>query len=281
MNNDTLNELIREEKRLTFLIDRLEKSLAAAPEGSLRINNTGGRKPMFYRFIGGKKDLPHDAHNRQTDSRRTSSTYIPKDNLSLAKDLAQKEYDSKILLWARRAEFRLKKLIGTYSHNEPEIIYNSLSDIRQSLVVPYYIPDDVFLENWLGKWNLDRNTIPKKDETYSERGEHVRSKSEKIIADKLHAEGIPYVYEPEIILDDGERVYPDFAILNVRNRREFLLEHFGRMDEIGYCKKNIRRIEEYALNGYVLGDNLLATFETNGNLFDPKYLDILVNKYLK
>lgn len=275
MNNDTLNELIREEKRLTSLIDRLEKNLAAAPEGSLRINNTDGRKPAFYQFIGGK-ETP-----KQSPNSSTSSTYIPKDNCALAKKLAQKGYDEKMLGWARSAEYRLNKLIESYNHNRPEIIYNSLSDIRQSLVTPYYVPDDEFLESWLGKWILNRNTIPKKDEIYSERGEQMRSKSEKIIADRLYAEGIPYVYEPELILDDGERVYPDFAILNVRTRKEYLFEHFGRMDEIGYCKKNIRRIEEYALSGYVLGDNLLATFETNGNLFDPRYLDVLVTQYLK
>ncbi len=149
------------------------------------------------------------------------------------------------------------------------------------MIVPHYIPDDVFLQNWLGKWHCERNSYDKKDHILTERGEQVRSKSEKIIADKLYSEGIPYVYEPEIILDDGERVYPDFAALNVRTRKEHLFEHFGRMDEIAYCKKNIRKIEEYALSGYVLGDGLLATFETNGNTFDTRYLDILVKNYLK
>jgi hypothetical protein len=53
------------------------------------------------------------------------------------------------------------------------------------------------------------------------------------------------------------------------------------MDELGYCRKNIRKIEEYALNGYTLGDGLLATFETNGNIFDIKYLEELIKRYLK
>ena len=294
--------------------------MANAPEGSLIVNGTKGRMPSFYQYKEGDKEADADLtedHNLQPECGHESraqngveheagahkgveheagahkvveqknktmpkrSAYIPKSNRALARRLAQKGYDEKMLIWTKRAELRLGKLIESYDHNGPEIIYNSLSDIRQSLVVPYILPDDAFLENWLGKWILNRNTIPKKDETYSERGEQVRSKSEKIIADKLYAEGIPYVYEPEIILDDGERVYPDFAVLNVRTRKEYLFEHFGRMDETGYCKKNIRRIEEYAISGYVLGDNLLATFETNGNLFDPRYLDVLVNQYLK
>ncbi len=227
-----------------------------------------GRKVQFYRF-------EHDANGAR------HSKYLRRDEIQVAKQLAQKGYDKKMLEWAEKAESRLSNLIDCYAHNEPEIIYNSLSDIKRKMVVPYYVSDEVFLEKWLGKWRCDRNTFEKTDIILTERGERVRSKSEKIIADKLYAEGIPYVYEPEVVLDDGERAFPDFAALNIRTRKEYLFEHFGRMDEIGYCRKNIRKIEDYALSGYLLGDGLLATFETSGNVFDTRYLDAVVKRYLK
>ena len=269
LNNDVFNELKTEYDNIHTLCRRLQTSIDAAPEGSLRVNGTKGRKPIFYQYIPEEKE------------KSINGFYLTNDNIEVAKQLAQKGYDRKMLEWAERAEFRLRGLINCYEHNQPEIIYNSLSDIKREMVVPYYVSDEVFLEKWLGKWHCDRNTYEKKDFILSDRGEQVRSKSEKIIADKLYAEGIPYVYEPELILDDGERVFPDFATLNVRTRKEYLFEHFGRMDEIAYCRKNIRKIEDYALSGYLLGDGLLATFETNGNTFDTRYLDALVKRYLK
>lgn len=269
LNSDILNELKREERQITYLKGKLTENLENAPEGSLRVNGTTGRKTQFYQYI---------SENREKNA---GGIYLGKDKYDVAKKLAQKGYDSKMLAWAKKAEYRIQNLIDCYEHNTPEIIYNNLSDIKRDLVDPYYVPDDVFLENWLNKWHCGGNTYDKKEIILTERGEQVRSKSEKIIADKLYAEGIPYVYEPEVILADGERVYPDFATLNVRTRKEFFLEHFGKMDELRYCRRNIRKIEEYALSGYTLGDGLLATFETNGSIFDARYLDLLVNRYLK
>ena len=79
-------------------------------------------------------------------------------------------------------------------------------------------------------------------EIYSERGERVRSKSEKIIADKLYRNGIPYKYEKPLVLKGLGKIHPDFEILNKRTRKEYFLEHLGKMDDIGYVKKNMRRI---------------------------------------
>ena len=269
MNNDVINELKKEREHLLRLKAVLARNLKIAPEGSLRVNCTSGRKPQFYQFVSGVNDS------------YSGGTYLTRDKAETVRKLAQKGYDMKMLKWAERTEKRLKGLMDCYDHNEPEIIYNNLSSIKKELIVPFFVSDEEFLKKWLLKWRCDRNKFDKKDDIRTEQGELVRSKSEKIIADKLYSEGIPYVYEPEVVLDDGERLYPDFAALNLRTRKEYLFEHFGKMDETGYCKKNIRKIEDYALGGYILGDGLLATFETNGNMFDTRYLDALIKKYLK
>ena len=41
----------------------------------------------------------------------------------------------------------------------------------------------------------------------TERGDLVRSKSELVIADKLHARGIDYAYEQRLVLPDGRTRY--------------------------------------------------------------------------
>ncbi len=266
-----MEELKEEYKRVCTLRKTIEKSLEKAPEGNLWINSTKGRKPLFYRH----------RKNTAKDDKFKKKSYLTTDRMELVKELAQKGYDEKALEWAVKTERRIEYLMDCYEHNTLEIIYNSLSDIRRELVEPYYKPDEVFINEWLTKWVVERNTFEKKGDILTERGEKVRSKSEKIIADKLYKEGVPYVYEPEIVLDDGERVYPDFAALNVRLRREYLFEHFGKMDDPGYCRKNIRKIEDYSRSGYTFGDGLLATFETKDRMFDPGYLDALVNQYLK
>ena len=55
--------------------------------------------------------------------------------------------------------------------------------------------------------------MSKRQEIYTERGERVRSKSEKIIADKLFLQNIPYHYERPIYLKGFGMVYPDFCCL--------------------------------------------------------------------
>ena len=107
-------------------------------------------------------------------------------------------------------------------------------------------------------------------EIYSERGERVRSKSEKMIADKLLMMGIPYRYEYPLKLNGFGTVYPDFTILDVSTNEIIYWEHFGRMDDLDYANKTIRKINQYARNGYSIGDKLLVTFETRQTLIDMR-----------
>ena len=46
----------------------------------------------------------------------------------------------------------------------------------------------------------------------TERGDLVRTKSELVIADKLHARGVDYAYLQPLILGDGRERHPDFTI---------------------------------------------------------------------
>ena len=114
----------------------------------------------------------------------------------------------------------------------------------------------------------------------TEKGEQVRSKSEKIIADKLFMKGIPYVYEQPLYLKGYGYVMPDFKILNVKKRKEFYLEHFGMMDVEEYVRKALRKIETFEKNDIYPGEKLLMTFETSDSPINIKLLDEMVNRYL-
>ena len=59
------------------------------------------------------------------------------------------------------------------------------------------------------------------------------------------------------------------------------MEHLGKMDDIGYVKKNMRRIDFYEKNGYKLGDRLLITRENRLKPFDGRVIDWYIEKYFQ
>ena len=67
----------------------------------------------------------------------------------------------------------------------------------------------------------------------TERGDLVRSKSELVIADKLHARSIDYAYEQHLVLSKGRTRYPDFTIADHARGVIFYWEHLGMLDEQG------------------------------------------------
>ncbi len=86
---------------------------------------------------------------------------------------------------------------------------------------------------------LDSNLIYR-----TERGELVRSKSEWIIADKLHAANIDYQYEQRTILDGIER-YPDFTIVDDDSGRTWYWEHNGMLGNEEYNQRWERKLAAY------------------------------------
>jgi hypothetical protein len=83
----------------------------------------------------------------------------------------------------------------------------------------------------------------------TERGDLVRSKSELVIADKLHARGIDYAYEQPLALDERRRRYPDFTIADHARGVTFYWEHCGMLDDPGYRGRWERKRAEYFAAG--------------------------------
>ena len=112
------------------------------------------------------------------------------------------------------------------------------------------------------------------------RGELVRSKSEVIIANVLNAKDDAYRYECPLDLGSGLRFYPDFMILSRKTRKVILWEHFGMMGNPEYAENAVAKIHLYQKHGYFLGDNLIATFESQGHPLDPEDVRRIASKYL-
>ena len=258
-------ELQKERETLDKIIAKAAANLTDAPEGRLRISSSHGT-PQYLSYTG---------------TTRTSSyqeTYIKKDDADLVRQLAQKDYDERMLRAAQAGKDALETLADRYLEtglDAVRAIYAQLGDRRRELVTPYALTDAEFEARWRKEAYETLGSVGCETFFETDRGEKVRSKSELIIANKLAAAGIPYRYECKLPL--GPRsVYPDFTILNTRTRETWYWEHFGLMDDGDYLNRTLSKIELYARNGIVLGKHLVATFESSSKPFDAKTVDAYI-----
>ena len=114
----------------------------------------------------------------------------------------------------------------------------------------------------------------------SERGERVRSKSEKILADFFYRRNILYKYEKPLNLKGFGTVYPDFTFLSKKTGQEIYWEHEGMMDKPEYARSAVRKIESYQKNEIYTGDRLILTFETEQSVLNTGVIEGLVKRYL-
>ena len=259
LNNFNNRALLLEE-----IIKEKEVALAKAPEGTLRVACTR-RFPQYF---------------HRTDRDQNNGIYITRKDISLAKALAQKDYDAKVLEAAERELNTLTKLIARYNKGVAEDVYEKLSPARRELVTPIMMTDEEFVKKWLEE-PYDRPGFEEgAPEYYSDRGIRVRSKSEVGIYNKYDDFGIPAKYEVPLYLKGFRWVNPDFRVLNVRLRKEFIHEHLGKMDDPAYLFDNIAKINAYMKNGYFPGKNLILTFETKSQPFDQRMMDEIIKQYL-
>ncbi len=267
------DKLIENLKILEEIENKNVKRLERLPIGSLHVIKHKKNYQYYWRKPGG------------------TTQYISKKNQKLIKSLAQKEYEKKVQLIVKNNKKCLENMLNNYEFEGVLNIFDKISDKKKEFIEPYAITNEQYAKKWQNEQNqLKEQNMSKASEKFiftdkdneilTEKGEAVRSKSEKIIADKLYMKGIPYVYEQPLYLKGYGYVVPDFKILNIETRKEYYLEHFGMMDDSEYSRKSLRKIETYEKNNIYPGDNLLLTFETSDSPLNTRILDAMVTKYL-
>lgn len=251
-------------KELDKLILKVEKSLKKAPEGSLVLSKSNGVTQYYHKTESGQK----------------KGKYISSKNRRLISELAQKDYDLCFMKGIKEQKKQICKAIELVPDIEIQDVYSELSDARKELVKPYILTDEQYVEQWMNVSYIGKDFSDDAPVIMTERGERVRSKSEKILADKLFSMGIPYRYEYPVKLKGYGTVYPDFTLLNIRERKEIYLEHFGMMDNPEYSEKAIQKLEDYARNGIYMGKNLLVTFETLHKPLDMKIVERMLKEFI-
>lgn len=263
---DVVEEVLR--NRLEELKEhrmKAMKRLETAPAGKVRISCRENSIQYYQR----------------KDPKDTRGKYLRKSEKELARRLAQKDYDQKIVKELNEDIDKSEEFLAYVSKYNLSAIFDQLHPLRQQLIDPIIIPTEEYASKWR-KIEYQRMDF-KEDaaEFYTDAGERVRSKSEIIIANKLFSVGIPYRYEYPIWFASGRTVHTDFYCLNIRTRQEFVWEHFGMMDNAEYVNAAVRKIAEYQQNGYLPGKNMIATFETSEVPINVRNIETMISEYLQ
>lgn len=261
-----IEDMLRNEViQLKKIIEVVKRRLKNVPNGKLRISKSRGRVEYYL-----KGDECSDT--------RKNGRYLKANEKKIARDIAQRDYDNQVLKKAIKRVKAIEGFLDIYENSSLKDLYIRTNPLRLDLIDVVEISDEEYIKQWQGvkyegKGDMDDNQI-----FITERGERVRSKSEKIIADKLYMMGIPYRYEFPLVLKGNIILYPDFTILKMPSREVVYLEHFGRMDSIGYVNDAFFRIRTYERNEIYVGINLFFTHETSKNPLNTKVLDEMLRK---
>ncbi|SDB49938.1 hypothetical protein SAMN02910298_02531 [Pseudobutyrivibrio sp. YE44] len=230
------------------------------PNSHVYISNSNGC-PQYY--------LKNEGAPRQ---------YVRKKDIKHITRFAQRDYEEDMNRKLKLLERNLADFLELYDVNVVNA-YDRFDDSKKHIIKPLIETDGQFIDKWYDEHPGECNQYPKDEELKTNRGEIVRSKSEKIIADALDKYGVPYRYEP--LLELGySTIYPDFVILNTRTRKTLYWEHLGIISDIDYATKNLRKIRDYEKQGFLLGRDLILTMEESDKIIDVNLVEQKIKEFL-
>ena len=232
-------------------------------EGRLRINKNRG---TYSYFVVSKNTKKH-------------GEIIKKENMDTAKKYAQKMYDDKMEKSVLKELALIEELEKELTILKQNDYLKRLHPARRALIRVMCQEGWRYEETWAKKDFVQLNWKTEEKVFVTKGGVAVRSKSEKMIGELLEEAGIQYRYEAQLKI--GKNVfYPDFTILDMRDRKTVYFEHFGMMDDKEYHDGALARIEEYKKLGYLPGKQLLMTFESKRKPLGTKEIAGVITGYL-
>ena len=261
---EMINVITQFKESTATTIEGLRERISLAPKGTLR----AAKRPRGYQYY------------QMIESRDTVGIYIKRENNKLAAQLAQKEYENKLLSILEKQLKSLNRFLNSFDPEEAINVFESLNDSRKQLVTPVYLNDEDFVKQWLSQPYKKLGFRSDDPEYFTENNERVRSKSEIIIANTLKSHNIPYRYEFPVYEDGVVIAAPDFNCLNVRTRKEYYWEHLGMMGDEGYVNNNIKKIEKYTFAKGFDETRLILTFESDKHPLNTRIIEEKIRRYL-
>lgn len=264
-STELYSEAERRFTELKSVAEYLEAEMKKYQKGDMYIAKYKDRAPQFYFRINPKEK---------------TGTYIPISEQKLIHELAQKKYDSKVVKLIHKEIDALNRFIaaGDFPKQIQQEIMAFPECIRGALT-PVDLTDEEYVNRWMAMQFTPKKIGENVPEYYTDRNEHVRSKSEVNIANALNKLGIPYRYECPLTLKNGITIYPDFTVLHVGSRKVMYWEHLGMMDDREYSKNALYRIRDYEDNNLYPGKELILTFETAARPLSTKDIRKTIDAY--
>ena len=257
-------ELTKRDYELAEIITAIDEEIVNAPKESLRASTQRGKSQYYIR----------------TKPSERSGKYVRKADLPRAAAIAQRDYDRALREAALKEQASIKELLSIRESDLPEDVFGKLILPRQELAVPHFISDEEYAVRWLAEPYTPKGFKEGDPEFHSTDGTRVRSKSEALLGDIFDSYPVPKKFECPVRLHNSKIIHPDYTLLNVRERKEFIWEHFGRADDQSYMEYNIGRLNDLIKSGFYPGINLILTFETKAKPLDVNIVRALIEKFL-
>ena len=214
------------------------------------------------------------------DKKTKKRKYAKLDEMEAVRKVAQRDYEENLRNKLCKMKKSMEKFLPEYDISGLEDIYDRMSDARKNLIVPIIEPKESLIKKWK-EVEYEPMGFEEGDPLFcSDSGIRVRSKSELMIANTLEKMNILYRYEYPTSIKILGTVRPDFTCLNVRTGKQYIWEHFGRMDSVSYSNKNVFKIYAYEQTGYFQGKNMIMTFETSQHPISSNTINQMIEQYL-
>ena len=184
-------------------------------------------------------------------------------------DQLQLAGDSKVIKLTGSNSFATKLLLEHQDLTTNYLVYAPFArpeDKENSLVDIFYYSEHFYSDKLIQL--MIHKTV---------RGELVRSKSEVIIANALHYNGLDYEYEPELRLEDKVK-RPDFKVEDYDTGVVWYWEHCGMMTDPQYKKRWEDKKKFYEKNGIVEGKNLIVTYDDEKGGLDSDLIQRIIEE---
>jgi len=252
-------------------LERIENYIENAPPGYLHRTIKNG-KPYYERCEPIKKNVRSGTKRRNID-------YLSNSDFQTIIVLASKSYCKVLRQVLAENERALDYFDRHYKYFPEQTALSKLPDWEAQLITENtnFITEDK-IKQWLAE---PCNQNPYKSEQRNIatlRGDCVRSKAERDIADTLFRHSIPYRTDCEVQTSQGP-IYADFVILHPKTMELYYWEHFGMLDSTNYISKNFDRLARYAAEGILVGERLILTGETSKCSLSTATIEKIIEVY--
>lgn len=256
--------IIYRRKELQEAIESYEKLIEEAPKGSIHVMKRGN----YYEY-----------YLRKSPKEKTGK-YIKKSERELVSKIVQREYAEKALKLAKKEISNIDRIMkAADSAEKMKHLYSNSNPGIKKYIVPIDMSDEDYKTYWQKEEYIAKSDEWLNTEFYTENGEHVRSKSELLIANALKKSGIPYKYEKPMKMPNGKIYHPDFTLLEIRSRKELIWEHLGLIDKRSYIEDALERMEQYKKKGIYPGVEMIVTYETTEKPLSTRDIKEIIKRY--